>query len=170
MNVLPILDKMYENIDIRCILVKSQDNTWHSAFLKIYFTKESNENVLHIYKKKEPFRTILKDARLMLVSECKDISESETIFNEIEKGEITISGIPIDLLSEQSKNIFSHSLLSNEHVVDLYTTAEQRNGYSQKFLCLATDSTPSQILSRYGVSLTEENQDIFVFLHPTICL
>jgi hypothetical protein len=44
-KVLPILNKIYKNIDIRAVLVKRQDNQWYSAFLKIHLTKESEDRV-----------------------------------------------------------------------------------------------------------------------------
>jgi hypothetical protein len=163
---LPILDKMYKDIDLRAVLVKSRQDEWHSAFLKIYFTKDSKDNVQNAHRNKESFKTITEDANLRLISECKDINEMHTILYEIEQGQIIINGIPIKLLSEESKNIYRYDLSSNENVIDLYTTAEQTNGYSQKFICLATDKSPSEILNKYGVCLTKQNHDIFAFLHP----
>jgi hypothetical protein len=77
-----------------------------------------------------------------------------------------INGIPIKLLCKESKNIYNYNLSSNENVIDLYTTAEQRSGYPQKFICLGTHETPREIINRSGISLTKQNRDIFVFLHP----
>jgi aspartyl/asparaginyl beta-hydroxylase (cupin superfamily) len=68
-KALPILDRMYKNIDIRAVLVKSRHDEWHSAFLKIYFTKYPKDNVQNAHKNKESFRTIIKNANLMLISE-----------------------------------------------------------------------------------------------------
>lgn len=165
-SILPILKEMYKNIDVRAILVRSEDSKWNSAFLKIFFTKKSRENVQAIYKKKESFRTILKDPNLKVVSECMDIDRARIMFDEIKDGRITINGNPVRLLIEGAKNIFNHDLLSNEHVIDLYTTKQQRDGYPHKFICLGTNRTPREIVKKNGISLMESGRDIFEFLHP----
>jgi len=165
-RILPILKKMYKNIDIRAILVKSKDNKWNSAFLKIFFTKESKTNVQYIHKSKESFRTILKDPNLMVVSEYKDIAETQAMFDEIKEGRITINENTVTLLTEGVKNIFSYDLSSNEHVIDLYTTSQQRDKYPHKLTCLGIDRTPREIIKKNGISLMEHGRDIFEFLHP----
>jgi Putative DNA-binding domain len=157
---------LLDSVDIRAVLVKGRNSQWYSAFLKIYLTKESEDKVKKIHKMKETFRTITLDDNFNLISECKDLSELNSVFNGIQQGQIIINEIPINLVSAESKNIYNYNLSSNESVIDLYTTPEQRNGYAQKFICLGTNETPSEIINRFGISLTKQSGDIFVFLHP----
>jgi hypothetical protein len=60
-KVIPTLCGQYNNIDIRGIYVRNQQNPkWHCAFLKVYFTKDSKDTIEHIYKQKRELVAVVR--------------------------------------------------------------------------------------------------------------
>jgi hypothetical protein len=113
-KVIPTLFGQYNNIDIRGIYVRNQQNLqWRCAFLKIYFTKDSRAAIENIYKQKRNLVSVKED-NLKFVSECVDITQAFRLLKEVNNMKVTIDGLTAEL-HPLSQNLFDSKKLDRTH-------------------------------------------------------
>ena len=149
-KIISAFQGQYNNIDIRGIFVKrDKQKTWRCIFLKILFTKQSVKEIEEMHNQiKNLIET--KDDNLDFLVECKNINETQKIFEEISDKHIIINGIK-GTLDPNSQNILGKNveLFINESLTDKCITESQRENYQYGLVEILSNSTPKNLLIDY---------------------
>jgi hypothetical protein len=140
----------YKIIDIRLIAVRDISEI---AFLRIYFSKDSN-----IHKKNENFfNSISEDIRF--VHEILDITSIGDLIAGFEEGKLVLRGNTYEISTEESNYLngdLENTKLYSKWVQDLYARAED---FPLLLIRPPSSMTCSRILSSNGISNSIKGYD-----------
>ena len=172
-KIIPVFQGQYNSIDIRGIFVrKNIQDKWRCVFLKMFFTKQSINEIEEIHSKKKNLIETKND-NLIFLAECKNIYDSQKLLEEISDIHITIEGIK-GTLHPFSQNILEKNveLIINDCIRDNYITSSQRRNYECGIVEIQSNSIPKDLLIDYKFNTKDPRYnnlfiDIDTFLDTT---
>lgn len=137
-EVISSLQHTFVNIDIRGVVAKKSERAdecnecdeWTCIFLKIRLTMDNKSKVLEVHKKRKRDLALKNNDKFKLLAQCRDIDNLNSIIEEMQKGQITIEGLPLKLLTTEI-NIYGKRV---ETYYNGYSSPEENSGYNHWFI------------------------------------
>src|SRR5690242_7236946 len=111
-EVISSLQHTFVNIDIRGVVGKKNERTdeckceWTCIFLKIRLTMDNESKIREVHKKRKRDLALKNNDKFKMLAQCRGIDELNSIIEEMQKGQITIEGLPLKLLTTEITNIY----------------------------------------------------------------